>query len=230
MRVRLGASTFHGDAFMSRVNGYLMFLYCSLLFSAGIVFGFLFTKTGEVSFVTFLSAASSLATIAAAVTAVYALYAWYPQFKHAEKYKLIREFQALLFQHNAVRDYVYSCRKHFLEYIESEDGGLSNPFSPLPQEALKNWLDHVSALSQAWENMTLMLSDEEISLLGLAPIDIDREVDDLIGRLMDETFDEVGKKRKFKVARDSSRGAELIVSRYRLLQDNVRRLLRSVTA
>jgi hypothetical protein len=230
MRVRIGASPIYGDAFMSRVNGYLMFLYCGLLFSAGIVFGFLFTKTGEVSFVTFLSAASSLATIGAAVTAVYALYAWYPQFKHAEKYKLIREFQVLLAEHNAVRDYVYSCRNHLLKFIEAEEDGLSNPINLIPPEAMQNWQAHMSTMLQAWENMTLMLSDEEILLLGLSPSDLDREVDDLISALMDETFDEVGKKRKFKVVRESARGAELVVSRYRLLQDNVRRLLRAITA
>lgn len=215
---------------MTRVNGYLLFLYCGLLFSAGIVFGFIFTNSGEVGFVTFLSAASSLATIAAAVTAVYALHAWYPQFKYAEKYKLIREFQLLLFQHNAARDYIYSCNKNFLEYIEAEDGRLPDHFAMLPQEASKNWQHHISAMLQAWGNMTLMLSDEEVSFLELTPNDIDRDVDELIGRLMDETFEEVGYKRKYKVAKESARGVERIVSRYRLLQDNVTYLLKSITA
>lgn len=215
---------------MSRINGYLMFLYCILLFSGGIVFGFIFTNSGGISFVTFLNAASSLATIAAAVTAVYALYAWYPQFKHTEKYKLIKGFQVLLSERNAARDYVYSCRNHLLEFIESEKDGLSNPFNLVPPEAAKAWQTHISAMIEAWENMILMLSDEEKLLLGLSPSDIDCEVEELIGRLMDETFEETGQKRKYKVMRGSARGAELIVSRYRLLQENVRNLLRGVTA
>lgn len=215
---------------MSRVNGYLMFLYCILLFSAGIVFGFIFTNAGGVSLVTFLNAASSLATIAAAVTAVYALHAWYPQFKHTEKYKLIKAFQVLLSERSAARDYIYSYRKHLLEFIESENDGLSNSFNLVPPEAAKAWQTHISAMLEAWENMILMLSDEEKLLLALSPSIIDCEVEELIGRLMDETFEETGQKRKYKVMRESARGAELIVSRYRLLQENVRQLLRGVTA
>lgn len=97
----------------------LMVVYCALLFCAGVVFGFIFTKDGQVGLVSFFGALSSLAAVGAAVIAVIALHGWKAQFKFQKKYEAVVEFHTYL--HGCADAYVYlsSVRDHFAAYIRN---------------------------------------------------------------------------------------------------------------
>lgn len=215
---------------MSRANGYLVFCYCCLLFSAGIVFGFLFTKGGEVGFVAFLSAASSLATVGAAMTAIYALHAWYPQFKHAEKYKLIKEFQQVTAKSELVREFIYTLKDKLIEVIEAEHSGTPYPHAPLPDEEMRAWWRHMDSMQYAWRNMNDLLSDEETKFFTTSPGIIDNLTKDLVSEVMDLAYEEKETNRRLKLARRAASGAEIIALKYRELEDSSRLLLKKLAS
>lgn len=213
---------------MSRLNGYLIFCYCCLLFSAGIVFGFVFSKGGEVGFVTFLSAASSLATVGAALTAIYALHAWYPQFKHAEKYKLIKEFQAVVSKSDLVRDFIYSLKGKLVEVINAEESGGADPHSPISEDEMRAWWRHMDSMQYAWKNMRDLLSDDEAEFFTISPGVIDNLTKDVVSEMMDLAYEETDSKRRLKLVRRSASGAEIIASKYHELEEASRLLLKKL--
>ncbi|QGF94522.1 hypothetical protein GH769_15120 [Pseudomonas sp. CFSAN084952] len=215
---------------MSRANGYLIFCYCCLLFSAGIVFGFIFSKGGEVGFVTFLSAASSLATVGAALTAIHALHAWYPQFKHAEKYKLIKEFQLVTAKSELVRAFIYALKDRLIEVVEADHSVAPLSHDPLPDDEMRAWWRHMDSMQYAWRNMIDLLSDEETKLFTTSPGIIDNMTKDLVSEVMDLAYEETDSNRRLKLARRSAYGAEIIAAKYQELEDASRVLLKKLAS
>jgi len=215
---------------MSRANGYLIFCYCCLLFSAGIVFGFVFSKGGEVGFVTFLSAASSLATVGAALTAIYALHAWYPQFKHAEKYKLIKEFQTVASKSDLVRDFIYALKAKLVEAIDAELSGAAHPHAPMPDDEMRAWWRHMDSMQYAWRNMSDLLNEDEAKVFTIAPGVLDNLTKDLVSEMMDLAYEETNARRRWKLTRRASTGAETIAAKYQELEANSRLLLKKLAS
>jgi hypothetical protein len=207
-----------------------MFCYCCLLFSAGIVFGFIFTKGGEVGFVTFLSAASSLATVGAALTAIYALHAWYPQFKHAEKHKLIKEFQSVASDSDVVRNFIYSLKGTLVAEIDAERSGELHPHSPFPDDEMRAWWRHMGSLQYAWRNMSDLLSDDEAKAFTISPGIIDNLTKDLVSEMMDMAYEDADAKRRWKLTRHATHGAEIIASKYEELESGSRLLLKKLAS
>lgn len=207
-----------------------MFFYCCLLFSAGVVFGFIFTKGGEVGFVAFLSAASSLATIGAAVTAIYALHAWHSQFKHTEKYKLIKEFQSVVSDSDVVRNFINSLKDTLVATIIAEHSGGAHPHTPMPDDEMSAWWRHMGSLQYAWRNMSDLLSDEETKVFTISPGVIDNLTKDLVSEMMDMAYEDVDAKRMLKLTRHAARGAENIASKYEQLETGSRLLLKRLAS
>ncbi|WP_339433044.1 hypothetical protein [Pseudomonas sp. EA_65y_Pfl2_P78] len=215
---------------MSRKNGYLIFCYCCLVFSAGIIFGFIFSKDGGFGFVAFLSAASSLATIAASLTAIYALHAWYPQFKHAEKYKLVKEFQFVASKSDLLRDFIESLRAKLIETINAELYGEAIPSTPLPDNEMRAWWRHMDSLQYAWRNMCDILTDEETKLFSTSPGIIDNLTKDLVSELLDLAYEEKDEKRRWKLTRRAANGTEMIGTKYQDLENSSRLLLKKLAS
>ena len=207
-----------------------MFFYCCLLFSAGVVFGFIFTKGGEVGFVTFLSAASNLATVGAALTAIYALHAWYPQFKHTEKHKLIKEFQSLASDSGVVRTVIDSLKDTLVAGVLTELSGGTYPRAPMPDDEMNAWWRHMGSLQYAWKNMSDLLSDDEVEVFTTSPGIIDNLTKDLISEMIDMAYEDVGAKRMLELTRHAARGAEIIASKYEELERGSRLLLKKLAS
>ena len=104
---------------MERVSleRWLLPTYCLLLFAAGCIFGFIFTKDGQIGLVSFLGAMSSLATVGAAITAVAALNSWKAQFQLQKKYDAVISVRAFLHEASHPLIYLSSLSNHFSAYI-----------------------------------------------------------------------------------------------------------------
>lgn len=217
---------------MGRLNSYWMFFYCCLLFSSGIVFGFIFTKSGEVDFVGFLNALASLATVGAAVTAIYALNSWRAQFKHAERYKVIKEFRDTVSDVDFVRRFVLFMRDSLLASLngaESEDE-LEN--LPMMDFGMEMWWKHMESLNCAWKNMSELITDDEIALFSVAPNDINNSVTDLFSEMCDITFEDdlPPVKRHFKLVKTAANGGRKISAEYQELENGTRSLLKKLSS
>lgn len=164
------------DGYMGNIYGerWLIFLYCLLLFFAGSIFGFIFTKDSQLSFIAFLGAISSIATVGAAVTAVFALSSWKAQFQLQKKYDAVIAVRGFL--HGAIHPHIYlaSLSNHLAEYLRSRnDRALADDF---PDEDQRNWFNHVSEFGKAWDVMMVLLSNSELEQFKCSPTVLDEMV------------------------------------------------------
>lgn len=165
---------------------WLLFFYCLLLFSAGCVFGFVFTEVGQVGFVAFLGAASSLATVGAAITAVVALNSWKAQFKLQKKYDAVVAVREFIHEESHSLIYLSSLSKHFSQYLMSRDyRALAQDF---PDEVQRKWFVHISGFGKSWDVMLALLSLDEARRFSFAPADINQIIRAAKEGMMDTTF------------------------------------------
>lgn len=168
---------------MNRVNIFMMVFYCFILFSAGIVFGFLFTSNGQINFVTFLSAISSLATVAAAMTAVYALRAWHAQFKHSEKYKAVLKFKESLDRGESACALIRAVFQHVEEQnVRTYRASLSDS-QGIRSAANQAWVKQSYKVEQAWNDIELLMSATEIRKFSDSPDQLENCVGDFVVHL-----------------------------------------------
>lgn len=216
---------------MNRANSLLMFTYCALLFSAGIVFGFVFSPNGQVGFVSFLGALSSLATVGAALTAIYALRAWYPQFKHSEKFALIKAFQATVGNDSDIRQFLYECKDVFRQVIEADIRGEPPLKETFPKNALQQWWQHSGVIQSAWENMNNLLSDEEQSVFSTNPRLVELKISDLLEKMMDIAYEpNLDRNSIFQLTKCGGFGAEEVISEFLKLNSESRLLLKKLAS
>lgn len=215
---------------MSSTNTYVIFCYCCLLFCTGIVFGFIFTKSGEVSFITFLGVLSSLATIGAALTAVYALNSWRTQFKHAEKYRMIKELRDMTADSDFIRRFVISVRDQLMSslYCESLE---DDPSEVMKDFGMELWWQHSKSLNYAWNNMCEILSDEEISRFVTRPSDLDDSVTEWFKKMIYIVFEDESPrlKRHLSLVKETARGGKEITSQYKELETGARALIKNLS-
>ncbi|NMX65509.1 hypothetical protein [Pseudomonas sp. WS 5079] len=216
---------------MSRTNSYVIFCYCCLLFCAGVVFGFIFTKSGEVSFIAFLGALSSLATIGAALTAVYALNSWRTQFKHAEKYRMIKELRDMTSDSDFIRRFVISVRDQLMNSLSSE-ALEDDPSEVMKDFGMELWWQHSKSLNYAWSNMCEILSDEDISRFATRPSDLDDSVTEWFEKMIYIVFeDESPRLRRYlNLVKETARGGKEITSQYKELETGARALIKNLSA
>ncbi|WP_146097878.1 hypothetical protein [Pseudomonas sp. GZJR-8] len=216
---------------MSRTNSLLMLLYCALLFSAGIVFGFVFSSNGQVGFVNFLNALSSLATVGAALTAIYALRAWYPQFKHSEKFALIKTFQATVGNDSDIRQFLFDCKEVFRQVIEADIRGKPPVKETFPNSALQQWWQHFGVIQSAWENMNNLLSAEEQSVFSTNPKQVELKISDLLEKMMDIAYEpNLDRISLIQLTKCGGYGAEEVVSEFLKLNSESRLLLKKLAS
>ncbi|MBF6037760.1 hypothetical protein H8F22_02615 [Pseudomonas sp. P154a] len=160
-----------GRVFFER---WLLLTYCLLLFASGCIFGFIFTKDGQVGLVSFLGGISSLATVGAAITAVVAMNSWKAQFQLQKKYDAVIFVRAFLHEASHPLIYLSSLSNHFSAYILSRnDRALANNY---PDEIQRKWFDHASEFGKAWDVMTVFLSKSELESFGYSPTAINQMV------------------------------------------------------
>ena len=215
---------------MSRTNTYVIFCYCCLLFCAGIVFGFVFTKSGEVNFIAFLGVLSSLATIGAALTAVYALNSWRTQFKHAEKYRMIKELRDMTADSDFIRRFVISVRDQLMNSLYSESLE-DDPSEVMKDFGMELWWQHSKSLNYAWNNMCEILTDEEISWFVTRPSKLDDSVSEWFQKMIYIVFEDDGPrhKRHLNLAKETARGGKEITSQYKELETGARALIKNLS-
>jgi hypothetical protein len=147
-----------------------------LLFLAGVVFSFLFTKTGEVGFVAFLGAVASLATIGAAITAIYALNIWYPQFKHSEKFKALKRLREILDAGNSAEKYIesvyFDCMRRNTNEVSSGTRAMD-----MRHEAKVKWRRQCLSVERCWDDLETLFSQSELAAFSDVPKDIDIAVE-----------------------------------------------------
>ena len=216
---------------MSRTNSYVIFCYCCLLFFAGVVFGFIFTKSGAVSFITFLGVLSSLATIGAALTAVYALNSWRTQFKHAEKYRMIKELRDMTSDSDFIRRFVISVRDQLMNSLFSETLE-DDPSEVMKDFGMELWWQHSKSLNYAWSNMCEILSDEDISRFATRPSDLDDSVTEWFEKMIYIVFEDESprRRRQFNLAKETARGGKELTSQYKALETGARALIKNLSA
>lgn len=197
---------------------------------AGIVFGFIFTKDGGLGFINVLNAVSSLATIGAALTAIYALQAWYPQFKHTEKYKLIKEVQVVVSNSAVVRDFIYSLKAGLLAGIDSGQASQGQPYAPIPQGEMALWWRHMDAFQYAWRNMCDLLNESELGSFTTNPEEIEHITKDLVAEIMDVAYEDKSENSRLKLIRRAVYGTEAITVKYDELDKSLRALLKSLSS
>lgn len=174
---------------MSRIGISMMVVYCSLLFAAGIVFGFLFSGNGQIQFVTYLGAISSLATIAAAIAAVSALQAWHAQFKHSEKYKAVLKFKESLDRGESACALIRAVFQHVEEQnVRTYRASLSD-LQGIRSAANQAWIKQSYKVEQAWNDLERLMSAGEIRKFSYSPDQLENHVVNFITHLDNVTFD-----------------------------------------
>jgi hypothetical protein len=174
---------------MDRINGFLIFLYCVLLFSAGIVFSFLFTKDGEVTFVSFLSVLASIATIGAAATAIYALNIWYPQFKHAERFKVLKLLKKELDLGNSAEAYMQCVLFECIEKNTNGAGAGVLRYVEATHEARVKWRSQSLRIERCWDDVESLFSPKDLRIFAVRPHEIDLLVSNYVENLIYVTAD-----------------------------------------
>jgi len=168
---------------MNRVNIFVMVFYCCILFSAGVVFGFLFTSNGQINFVTFLSALSSLATVTAAMAAVYALRAWHAQFKHSEKYKAVLRFRESLDRGDSAIALLRAVSQHVEEKNTRTHRASLADLMAIRNAANQLWIKQSFKVEQAWNDLERLMSATEIRKFSDSPDQLENCVRDFVVHL-----------------------------------------------
>lgn len=122
---------------------------------------------------------SFLATSVTAVVAVVALTSWRLQFKHAEKFKALRELKDAATSLHRFRG--------FLLALQNRCHGLLQGASPedlaylqgAEDEARQNWLESLEAYNRAWSTALIFLTTEEAdNFVGSSNVFNKRAIDD----------------------------------------------------
>ncbi|POM09993.1 hypothetical protein CUU62_27150 [Pseudomonas sp. WP001] len=204
----------------------LMFVYCTLIFISGVVFGFIFTNGGQVSFVAFLGALSSIATVGAAIIAVIALKGWKEQFKFQKKYDAILELRTFL--HGCADSYTFlaSLRDHFVDHLRA--GSITSLSDNYPFEAQRRWFSHINDMSRSWDMVNVLLTRDERVFFKQVPTDIRRlvgETQSEITRIVIQGADGAD----LQIFNEVNEGLEKIDEAYKRFEIRTRLFLKKIT-
>jgi len=200
--------------------------YCALLFFAGSVFGFIFTKDGQIGFTAFLSAGSNVATIATAVVAVVALNSWKHQFKLQKRYDSVMELRAHALNASPPLLYLNSMREHFAHYLRSKDDhALAELY---PYEIQREWFVKINEMTKTWNVVSILLSDTELSVLDHNPVGLEKMVRDVVMEMMQMS---VGDEKKSLLAlhQIGNQGCIKIEQAFSDLENQCRELLKNIS-
>lgn len=201
-------------------------IYCVLLFLSGSVFGFIFSKDGQIGLVSFLSASSSIATVATAVVALVALNSWKHQFKLQKRYDAVMELRSHALNASPPLVYLNSMCEHFSHYLRSRD---DNALAELyPYEIQREWFVKVNEMTRTWNVVSILLSDLELSMLPSNPMSLEKMVRDVVNEMMQMA---VGEDRKslLSVHQAGSQGAVKVEKAFSDFEQRCRDLLKHIS-
>jgi len=146
------------------------------------VFGFIFSKDGQISLIGFLSASSSIATVATAVIALVALNSWKQQFKLQKRYDAVMELRGHALNVSPPLLYLNSMREHFAHYLRSKD---DNALAELyPYEIQREWFVKINEMTKSWNVVSILLSDAELAMLDKTPVVLEKMVREVVDEMM----------------------------------------------
>lgn len=128
---------------------------------------------------------SYIATILVALVGVKTMNAWQAQFKHSEKYKVIKEFQSSLDGGRAAETYINGLFYKCLE--ASADNKMPGIMSFLGAmyDSQKAWNAKCFEVERRWANLKLLLSEDELSLFLQSPEDLEVSVREVANMLIE---------------------------------------------
>lgn len=154
---------------------------CVLLFLTGVVWGMIPDKSGF--FIVdnvhdLFEIFGAIATAIAAAVGVIALTNWQSQFRHAEKFKALKELKDAAYSLFAFRGYLFAVQRRCLHLMAS--GGVPDEDSLEDERnAHETWMTSLQNYNIAWGTALIFLSiEEEATLSASAYLFTDRSLDD----------------------------------------------------
>lgn len=160
---------------------WVIWVGCVFLFLSGVVWGIIPDKKGffvVASVHDLFEIFGALATMVAAGVAVVALTNWQSQFRHAEKFKSLKELKDAATGLVAYRGYLFAVQRRCLQLMGT--GGIPNEaFDEDQKIAHEQWKIALQAYNRAWGTAVVFLSAEEEAMFT-APANVftDRTLDD----------------------------------------------------
>lgn len=115
-------------------------------------------------------------TAATAIVAVAALTSWQSQFRHSEKFKVLKDFQSTLDDGESASVYVMALFRVFVELHESSASvEITDLFNKI-QRPQKVWLGHCAKVDKSWQGMLLHFDQSEISMFSFTHRDLEELV------------------------------------------------------
>ena len=127
-----------------------------------------------------LECTSFIATAMAAVVAIYTLNAWKEQFRHAERFKSLKDLKDAATNLHAFRGYLLAVQSRCANQIIT-GGSVSEELDTYEQESKQKCLTALEAYNRAWSTAVVFFSaDEEASFSGSASVYTQRVLNDPI--------------------------------------------------
>ncbi|WDG77318.1 hypothetical protein PUP68_21655 [Pseudomonas chlororaphis] len=154
---------------------------CILLFFTGAIWGMIPDKSGFFAVENvhdLFDMFGAIATAVAASVGVIALTNWQSQFRHAEKYKALKDLKDAAYGLHAFRGYLFAVQRRCLQLMAA--GGVPNEaFDEDERIAHEQWTVALRAYNVAWGTAIIFLTGEEEAMLTApAYIFTNRTLDD----------------------------------------------------
>lgn len=131
---------------------------------------------------------SYLATILVALVGVKTMNAWQAQFKHSEKYKAIRAFQASL-EKSVIREaYIKFLMGKTSELLFENGEEDLREYLTVTQDNQKDAIANSFDVGRCWENMVMLLDESDKRLFSCSPYDVDARVGRTVSRIYGVAF------------------------------------------
>jgi len=152
------------------------------LFMAGVVWRPVFGDYSKLKDA--LECTSFLATAVAAIVAIYTLNAWKSQFRHAERFKSLKDLKDAATDLHTLRGYLLAVERRCVNLMHS--GGMpSEEFFNEEEQAKQKWLDALQSYNRAWSTAVVFFSpEEERAFSGPANIFTDKYIDNTMRIVM----------------------------------------------
>ncbi|WP_223507776.1 hypothetical protein [Pseudomonas sp. BF-B-25] len=167
---------------MKRSDAVILAVSAAGLFMAGVVWRPVFgdyTKIKEA-----LEGTSFLATTIAAVVAIYTLSAWKAQFRHAERFKSLKDLKDAATDLHVLRGFLL-CVERRCAHLMHTNGVPSEELELAEETAKQKWLNALQAYNRAWSTAVVFFTpEEEKAFSGPANIFTDKYMDNTMRIVM----------------------------------------------
>jgi hypothetical protein len=152
------------------------------LFMAGVVWQPVFGDYKKIKDA--LEGTSFLATAIAAVVAIFALNAWKSQFRHAERFKSLKDLKDAATDLHTLRGYLF-CVERRCAHLMHTNGVPSEELEIAEENAKQKWLSALQVYNRAWGTAVVFFTpQEEKHFSGPANIFTDKYMDNTMRIVM----------------------------------------------